>query len=154
MVTNLVLLLPPFLAVIALTPAFYLGRAESQNIPRRTAALVAAVLLNGVSFLLTSQMFYLVFIAIPFFCFCIAAAVGGIIGHRASLFGFLASPWFVAPYLIDWLQSATPDQITAYGRIPWEMIYLTLPFSAAGAIAAEITLSLSSIRNKNEKGSA
>jgi hypothetical protein len=154
MVASLVLFIPFILASIALAPAFYLGRAKSPSTERRIAALAIAVLLNGIAFLLTSKMSYLVIFAIPFFCFCIAATVAGVIGVRAWLFGFLASPWFVAPYLVDWLQNATPDQITAYGRFPWQMIYLTLPFSAAGSLAAEVALTLGEVVGQKKTGAA
>lgn len=142
MVASVVFLIPVCLAFLAIAPALYLGRAQPQNSRRRTAALIAAVILNGVAFLLTSRMSYLVVLAIPFFCFCIAGVVGGVMGRRAWLFGLLASPWFVAPYVVDWVRSATPDEVTAYGRIPWEMVYMTLPFGAAGSIAAEIAIAV------------
>ena len=137
------LLLPLVLAVPSLAPGLVLGRAAPGS--RRPAlALRWAVALNVLAAPVPWTA-YLAFLLIPAACFGIAACVGGIAGRRAWLYGLLAFPWFLVPLLIWWAVTASPDQVASYGRIPVDVLTLSLPYGIVGALAAEAMIFLHSV---------
>ncbi len=94
--------------------------------------LTAAIVLNALA-LVAPLTGYLAFLFIPASCAAIGAVVAAASPRRSWFAGTAASPWFLAPYLVWWAATASPDQVAAYGRVPWPFVGLAVACGGFGA---------------------
>lgn len=96
---------------------------------RLRQAILAALVLNFVA-IPAPVSGYSTLLSLPLAFFGISTTVAAITGRAPLMVGPLASIWFLIPSRIHWWFTASPDQIAAYGRIPFD------PFTGFSFVAS------------------